>query len=237
MRDADYVPADLALDRGRDPLFEVIPLEPELRLVVLGAGSVVDGVDIEFPGSPAVKGGFDGNAVADLPAEALCRLRADDGALAVLEEAGPLVIRHDQLGKHLSLRFRIDDELREKILLILIDPAEPVVVRDIAYAGDAQDLVPVGKRNQVDDRGAVDRDQAVGTGQLRVAEERAAHDGEKREQKQRHRERPDGQKQAHLLAKEVGKNQPAKLHATPPAMTFGCACSSLLPSTSTPFSR
>ena len=44
------VPADVALDDGRDALVEVFPLEPELSFVATARSVVVNAVEIEFPG-------------------------------------------------------------------------------------------------------------------------------------------------------------------------------------------
>ena len=48
----DGVPAHLALEPLGDALFKIVPLEPELRLVVLLALAMIDAVDIELPGAP-----------------------------------------------------------------------------------------------------------------------------------------------------------------------------------------
>ena len=130
---------------------------------------MVDTDEVELPGAATVESGFDRNAVADFPAETLCGLGPGDGALPVLQEVGPLIIGDDQLGKNLPLRVRVDDELRKEIILVLVDAAKPVVVRDVADAGNAQDFVLIGERDQVDDRSAVNRDKAVCAGQLRIA--------------------------------------------------------------------
>ncbi len=95
------------------------------------AGAVIDAVKIELPGArAAINGRFDGDAVADFPAKALGGVRAGDGALAVLDEVLPLVIGNDQLGDDLALIFHVDHELREEVLFVLIDAAEPIVVGD-----------------------------------------------------------------------------------------------------------
>ena len=73
--------------------------------------------------------GLDGDAVANLPAESLGRARADDRALAVLQEGVPLVVGNDQLREYLALVFRVDHELGKEVLFVLVDAAEPVVVR------------------------------------------------------------------------------------------------------------
>ena len=86
----------------------------------------------------AINGGLDGDAVADLPAKTLGRARAHNRALAVFEEGIPLVVGNDQLGEYLALVFRVDHELREEVLFVLIDAAEPVVVGHALNARNAQ---------------------------------------------------------------------------------------------------
>src|SRR5208282_3101358 len=117
---------------------------------------------------------------------------------------------NDELRENLPLVFRVDHELREKVLGILIYAAEPVVVRDVLYARNTQDLVPVRQRNRIDDRGAIDGDKAIRTHHVRSPTERIVHHSQQRKQKQRHRERTDGQNQASLLAKQIGQNQSAE---------------------------
>src|SRR5262249_36901889 len=137
------------------------PLKPELRFVILRLFPVINAVNVEFPASAAVERGLDRNAVANLPVKALRRLRSNNGPLAILQEICPLVLGNDQLGKNLPLVFRIDDELRKEVSFVLVDTAEPVVVSDRLHALNAQNLVAIGKWNQIDDRGAVDGDKTI----------------------------------------------------------------------------
>ncbi len=78
--------------------------------------------------------------------EAFCRALAGDSALAVFQEIAPLVVGHHQLGHHLALIFGVDDELWKEVPFILIDAAEPMIVRDGFDAGNGQDFVAVGDR-------------------------------------------------------------------------------------------
>src|ERR1043166_7399998 len=178
--------------------------------------------------------GCDGNAVADFPAKTLRGFSPRDGALAVLKEIRPLVIRDDQFRKNLPLAFWIDHKLREKIILVLVDSTEPVVMGDVCHARYALYFGLIRQRNQINDGGAVDRDQPVGAGQFCVAQKRSANNGEKGEQEQRHGERTNRQKQPYLLPFQIRPDQSAEFHATPPAIAF---CGIFSPSTSTPFSR
>ena len=84
--DLDDVPADHALRRLRAVLVEVVVAEEELRLVDARL-AVVDADEVELPGRAAALGlpdrGLDRDAIADLPAEPLGQVAADDGALPV----------------------------------------------------------------------------------------------------------------------------------------------------------
>src|SRR5262249_16464189 len=93
--DADDVPPDLPFDRRRDLLFKVIPLKPELRLIILRASSLIDAHEVELPCAAAIESGLDGNAVANLPTKALSRLGPGNGSLAVCEEVRPLIVGND----------------------------------------------------------------------------------------------------------------------------------------------
>src|SRR5262249_4850166 len=137
-----HIPAHVALHAVRHALLEKLPLEPELALVAAYFVGVVDAVEREFPVvAGAEEGILDRDAVADFPAETLCRFCSGDRAGAIFYKIVPLIIRNAELGKNLALIFDVDRELREEILLVLVDAAEPVVVRERFYAGNAQDLV------------------------------------------------------------------------------------------------
>ncbi len=153
-------------------------------------------------------------------------LGARDGALAVLQKSIPLIVGNDQFRKDLALIFRVDHELGEEVFFFNIGPAKPVVVGDDLDAGNAEDLVAIGKRDEVDDRGAVDDDEAIRPGHIGAAVEGVAHDGKKGEQEQRDGERADGEEQANFLAKQIRPDDARKFHATPPAVTL---CGDLRP--------
>src|SRR5882724_6455090 len=205
-----------------------------LRLVVLRAFAVIDPHKVELPRATAVKCSFDGNPVTYFPAESLRCARTGDRALTIFQKRIPLVVRNHQFWNDLALVFRIDHELREKVLFILIDSAKPVVVCYVLHARDAQNLVAIGKRNRIDDGRPIDNHESVRACNIGSAPERVPYHCKKREQEQRYGERANRQNQPHFFAEEICKNQPGEFHATPPAMAF---CGSLLPSTSTPFSR
>ncbi len=195
----------------------------------------IDAVEVEFPSlRRPIERVFDRNAIADLPMETVREGRSYDSALAVLDKIVPLVVRDLHFRHNLALIFRIYDELWEKILFVLINAAKPIVVSNSFHALNAQYFVSIGERNRIDKTGTVDDYQAIRAGELGAAAERPLYDRKKGEQKQRYGERANRKNQPYFFAEEICKNQPGEFHATPPAMAF---CGSLLPSTSTPFSR
>ena len=69
------------------------------------------------------------NPVADLPAESLQRVAADDGALAIVAPRLGLFGRHDELGIDLQEHVRLDRDVRKEVRRVLVDAAEPGLVR------------------------------------------------------------------------------------------------------------
>ena len=130
--------------------------------------------------------------------------------------------------------FDVNCKLREEISLIDVHAAKPIVVGDGLDALDRQDFVAVRDGHGLNQPDTVGNYQTVGTGNFRTAAERAPDHSEEHEENQRDGEGADGEDQADLLAKEIGKNEPAKFHAAPPAITLS---GEDLPSTRTPFTR
>src|SRR5690348_3468362 len=109
---------------------------------------MINAVDIELPTliAKAVKRGLDGDAVANLPAETLHRGGTDNCPLAILQKRAPLIVWNLEFRKNLALVLRIDNELREEILWILIYAAKPVIERNVLHAVNTQDLIAVRKQ-------------------------------------------------------------------------------------------
>jgi len=189
-----------------------------LALVAADFVGVIDAVESEFPGvAGAEQRVLDGDTVTDFPAETLGCFCSGDGSGAIFDEIVPLIVGNAEFGKNLALIFDVNGELREEILLMLVDAAESVVVGEGLDARNAQDLVLVGNRQRLNDGNAVDDHQAVGTGDVRAAAEGALNDGKEGEQEQGNCERADGENEPYFFAKEIGENQAAEFHATPPA--------------------
>src|SRR5712664_238415 len=229
------IPSDLALDEGRHTFVKIFPLKPELAFIAAGFVAVINAIEIEIPSAVgAIERVLDRDSIANLPAEALRDLRADNRSLAVLDEILPLIFGDDELAHHLAVVFDVNGKLREEILLLDVHAAQPVVVGDGLHARDRQDLVPVCDGHGLNQPDAVGNHQAVSAGNLRAAAESALHHGEKHKENQSNGERADGKDQTDFLAKEIGEDEPAEFHAAPPAITV---CGEALPSTRTPFSR
>src|SRR2546422_6820342 len=143
----DHVPSCRAFDGIGCVLVKVFPLQPELALVATRTLAVINAVEIELPRTAAIESSLDGDAIADFPMEAFGRAGAGNSALAVFQEIVPLVVRHHKLRHHLALIFGVDDKLWKEVLFVLVDPAEPVIVRDRFNAGNGKDLVAVGDRH------------------------------------------------------------------------------------------
>src|SRR5260370_19010041 len=96
---------------------------------------------------PAIKSGLDGDVVADFPTESCGHAGAGNSALAILDKVVPLVVSHHKLSHHLALIFGIDDKRWKEVLFILIDAAEPVLMRVRLDAGIGHDFVAVADRH------------------------------------------------------------------------------------------
>src|ERR1700730_522196 len=194
---------------------------------------VINTIQHEFPSfGRSVQRILNRDPIADFPSEALCQTSPRDGSLAIFHKCIPFIIGYAHLGHNQALIFRVNDELREKVLFVLINAAEPVVMSDSFDALDLQNLVAVRKRNHIDQSRAINHHQAISPGQFRTAAERTSHYGEKGEQEERYRERSDRQNQSNLLAEQICKYKSVEFHATPPTSTPLRA-----PSTKTPLSR
>src|SRR5229473_2243579 len=182
------VPTDHALDDRRNIFVKIFPLQPELALVSARMFVRVNAVYVELPGlGGAIKSVFQGNTIANLPAKALRECCADDGALTVIYKDFPLIIGNTHLGHDLPLIFNINDELWEEVLFILINAAEPVVVRDRLDAGDLKNFVAIRERNSLNEARAVDNYEPVSTRQFGAAAERSLDHRQEREKEQGHR--------------------------------------------------
>src|SRR5580704_10731202 len=121
-----------------------------------------------------------------------------------------MVVGNFEFRQDNALVLGIDGELREEVLLILVDAAEPIVVCYRDNTWDAQDFVSVVERQRLNDRRAIDDDEPVGTSDVGAAAERALDDREKRKQEERDGEGSDSQDQANLFAEEIREDESSK---------------------------
>ena len=111
----------------RAVLVEVVVAEEELRLVDAGL-AVVDADDVELPDLALLRlpdRALDRHAVAELPAEPLRQIDADDRALPIGQPGLHLLGRQLELRVDLQERLGLDRDLREEVRRVLVDAAEP----------------------------------------------------------------------------------------------------------------
>jgi hypothetical protein len=155
----------------------------------------------------------------------LGNFNAGDGALTVVQKSTPLIVGDDEVGIDVAVVFRVDGEASKKG--ISIGSGEPADVGDVFDAGSAQNPVFVIKGNGVEERSAVNHQNAVGHSGLGPEMEGPPDDLEKGKEKQGHGEGANGEEKAHLFAEQVGKNNARELHAAPRAFHW-CRTKDLL---------
>ena len=132
-------------------------MQPELTLIAARVVVGVNAFQVELPCfGGAIESVFQGDAVANLPAKAFREPSANNCALTIIYEVLPLVVGNLHLRHDLALIFGVDHKLGEEVLLILIDAAEPIVVRKRLDALDGQNLVPIRERNGLNEPRPVD---------------------------------------------------------------------------------
>ena len=110
---------------------------------------------------------LDRDAVADLPAEPLREVDADDRALAVGEPGLHLLGRQLELRIDLQERLGLDRDLREEVRRVLVDAAEPGVVRGHRRRlGVALQPLQVRDRQRHDQADLVDQHQPIEAGDV-----------------------------------------------------------------------
>jgi hypothetical protein len=183
---------------------------------------MVDGAHVEVPAAAAkVSGGLERNPAADGPPEPLRELCTDDAALAVGEEGGPLRRGNHVLGVHAPPVLGFNDELREEVLRVLVDAAEPRRVRRIAHPGEALQARQIGGRERLHDRRAADHDEPVRPCHIDSLPEPVVDGTQYSEEEHRDRKRSDRQDRPDLPAAQVGDEQREELHP----VTSGCIVS------------
>src|SRR5262249_52269473 len=154
---------------------------------------------VEFPDA-AKKSPFDGNTVADLPAEAFGGGRAGNGRLAVLHKGLPLIFRNGEFGEDLSPVFRVDGELSKEIALALVDTSKPTGESRIFHTWNVANLVSISKGQRLDDRGTVDHHEPIRSGDIEAAAEGVLDHRQNSEEEKGHGERTQGKEETDFLA-------------------------------------
>ena len=126
--DADDVDAHLVGPGRRgllQALVQIVPVKEEYALVHVLVPAVVDGAEHELPVA-GVDGPLEGDRVADLPSEPLRELPPRGEAFPVAEKGLLLVRGEDVFGIEGEVGSGLHGEIREKVLLVDVDAAEPV---------------------------------------------------------------------------------------------------------------
>jgi len=167
----------------------------------------------------------------------LGRLAADDCPGARFQPRLFLFRRERKLGGHVQEFLRHDGHLREEVLGVLVNAAEPRLMRGQGDAGDPLHPRFVGFRQGLDNGNLVAHHQAILAGQGHAAGERLFDRRQKTEQNKRHHNREQRQDRAEFLPLQVAPDQVQELHRTYWAANAACwaassACTPDLPKTS-----
>src|SRR5262249_55239571 len=152
------------------------------------------------------KGSLNGNAVAAFPTKPLRSGRPGNGSGTVFDKSLPLVFRDLVFREHLALMLRVNHKLAEKVFRVLIDAAKPIEVSDILNSGNAQHAFAIGKRQRLNDRGAIDDHQPISACQFHATTESRPDNRQETKEQQSDGKGTDGEHQTGLLAEQVGKH-------------------------------
>jgi hypothetical protein len=97
--------------------------------------------------------------------------------LLVLHEGIPLIIGHDELGVNFAMVFDVNGELWEKVFFILVNAAEPMILRHIFHARYRSHLVSIRYGHRLDQANSIDNYQPIRAGNINPPAECAVHYG------------------------------------------------------------
>ncbi len=192
-------------------LVQILPVKQHLGNVGIRFGAVVDRADGEFPVARE-SGTFQRQAVAHFETVGVGELAADDGTLAVAQKCAQLFVLEKEIGIHREIGGRLDRELREEVLRVLIDAAEPSRVGHRAHAVHRADLVAIGERQREGKRNAVSRHQSRGRRLVGGSVPGADHGGQDAERDQSHGESEHREARTHLVAEYVAEDEFQEWH-------------------------
>src|SRR5581483_6899631 len=222
---ADAAESAAALHR----LLEVFPVEPEDHRVPDRRADDPDDPEREVDGEDRAA---ERDLLADAPVELVERRLADERAVADRPEAGERLRLDLVVGPDLGHRVGIDREVREHVLRLVADAAEPRVVIDADHARDAADLVHEREGQPVrEPRLVVDRDADVGRRALEDRVECARERQHGADEEDRERDRQRREDRAERMAEEVPEHETRVRHAAPVPFTSTPLSSRITPST------
>ena len=205
--DLDDVPADLTLLNR--PFIGVLPVEHHRLVVHRTAAGPIDAPNRKIVVLRAVRGDADleHDPIAKFPPEASRQAVAHDAARSIVEKCLFLIRCQSDLRIHPQVAFRLDRELGEEILGILVDAAKPVGPRDVLHAGRAADAVGVTRRHREDQRRRTDRHNPRRRTAFRRRVEAVEHGAKRREQKHGKRHAEDREHRPALAPSRTLQNQ------------------------------
>src|SRR5216684_2780869 len=141
---------------------------------------------------------------------------ADDAGVAVADEVlGPPL--HEPEIEHVQGGLRLDREVGEEVLPILVVAAEPVGVRHFGDPRDRGDAPAVAQREGVDQRHGVPGDHPIGGGRFAARVPRREDGAQEHERERRHHRAQHGEEGARLVAQEgVAQRQAGEGHVSNP---------------------
>ena len=189
-----------------EPLVQVVPVKEQLVFVGALVAPLVNAPHDHRP-LPGVDGALKGHGVAHFPAETLGQPAADDTAPAVLEKGRSLVLGQDKLRVQVQEALGIHGKVREKILAVDVDAAEPGHVGDGLDAVDRPDLFHVGDRQGEGQGYRMADHEAVGGGRGNTRVPGIHECTQHAEGQHRHGDADNGQHGAQRVSKRIPEQQ------------------------------
>ncbi len=118
-----------------------------------------------------------------------------------------------------QVRFRLDGDLREEIGRVLVDAAEPGVVRDRGHARHGRDARLIGDRQRHDEADLVNQHQPIHARDLDAERERRPNRHQQSEQQERDEDAGEREDRAELPPPEVLPDERQVLHAAAPLVS------------------
>ncbi len=195
-----------ALGSGLEALVEIVPMEKQLVFVHRPLAAAVNPPNRHRPVT-AEDRALQGDVVADLPPEAPGKPAADHAALTVFAECVLLILWQNEFRVEVEKGLAFNGEVREKILAVDVDTAEPGHVRDRLDAVDGSDFLHVGDRQEEGERYGVADDEAIGGRRGHAGIPGIHHGAQQPEGEHGHRHPEDRQQGTQLVPERVTEQQ------------------------------